>query len=113
MKGIGEETGFYELGQYWTLPGQRDNWVDPMKKEIIPFQVSKGIVIADSFVGEEEDDLYVWIRRFESEKDRKRLNEAVYETEHWKNHVAPRVTQAGQRRTMVTRIQPTDLSVLQ
>ena len=32
------------------------------------------MVIAASFVGEEEDDLYVWIRRFDSEEDRERLN---------------------------------------
>ena len=105
---------FYELRQYRTLPGQRANWVDYMEKEIIPFQVSKGMVIAGSFVGEEEDDLYVWIRRFESEEDRKRLYEAVYETDHWKNEVAPRVIQMLDRdRTIVTRIQPTALSVLQ
>ena len=105
---------FYELRQYRTLPGQRDNWVDYMEKEIIPFQVSKGMVIAGSFVGEEEDDLYVWIRRFESEEDRKRLYEAVYETDHWKNDVAPRVAEMLDRdRSIVTRMQPTALSVLQ
>ena len=105
---------FYELRQYRTLPGQRDNWVDYMEKEIIPFQVSKGMVIAGSFVGEEDGDLYVWIRRFESEEDRKRLYEAVYETDHWKNDVAPRAAQmVDGDRSIVIRIQPTALSVLQ
>jgi hypothetical protein len=38
-----------------------------MEEEIIPFQVSKGMVIVGSFVGQEEEDLYVWVRRFDSE----------------------------------------------
>ena len=58
----------FELRQYRTLPGQRDNWVRFMEEEVIPFQISKGIVVVASFVGEEEDDLYVWIRRFDSEE---------------------------------------------
>ena len=57
---------FLELRQYRTLPGQRNNWVKYMEEIIIPFQVSKGMVIVGSFVGEEELDLYVWIRRFEA-----------------------------------------------
>ena len=70
---------FFELREYRTLPGQRENWVRFMEEEIIPFQVSKGMVILGSFVGEEEDDLYVWIRRFESEEERENLYAAVYE----------------------------------
>ena len=59
---------FFELREYRTLPGQRENWVRFMEEEIIPFQVSKGMVIVGSFVGEEEDDLYIWVRRFDSEE---------------------------------------------
>ena len=52
---------FFELREYRTLPGQRENWVRFMEEEIIPFQVSKGMVIVGSFVGEEEDDLYIGV----------------------------------------------------
>ena len=52
---------FFELRQYRTKPGQREKWVKFMEEEIIPFQVSKGMVILGSFVGQEEDDLYVWM----------------------------------------------------
>ena len=68
---------FFELRQYRTRPGMRKGWVEMMESEIIPFQVSKGMVIVGSFIGEEEDDLYVWIRRFDSEQDRERLYAAV------------------------------------
>jgi len=104
---------FFELRQYRTLPGQRDKWVRFMEETIIPFQISKGMVVAGSFVGEEEDDLYIWIRRFDSEKQREELYAAVYETDYWKNEIAPQVGEMLDRsRTVVTRIVPTPKSVI-
>lgn len=105
---------FFELRQYRTHPGQRDNWVKFMEEVIIPFQVSKGMVIAGSFVGEKEDDLYVWIRRFESEDERVRLYEDVYESDTWKNEIAPKIPDMLNRdKIVVTRLEPTNVSVLQ
>jgi hypothetical protein len=84
-----------------------------MEEEVIPFQTSKGVVVVGSFVGEEEDDLYVWIRRFDSESERERLYEAVYESDYWKDEMAPRVPEYIDReRTVVTRMEPTGKSVL-
>jgi hypothetical protein len=104
---------FYELRQYRMRPGQRDNWVKCMEEEIIPFQVSKGMVILGSFVGEEDEGLYVWIRRFESEEDRERLYKAVYESDYWKNEIAPKVPQMLDREAIeVKRIVATPKSVM-
>lgn len=104
---------FFELRQYRMRPGQRDAWVKMMEEEIIPFQVSKGMVISGSFVGEEDKDLYVWLRRFESEEERERLYEAVYQSDHWKNEIAPRVGELIDREQIkVTRIEATPKSVL-
>ena len=35
---------FFELRQYRTKPGQRENWVKYMDETVIPFQISKGMV---------------------------------------------------------------------
>jgi hypothetical protein len=105
---------FYELRQYTVLPGQMDNWLKVMEEEIIPFQVAKGMVIAGSFRGEDDDSVYVWIRRFESEEQREKLYDAVYGSDHWKNDVSPRLTSMLNREAMVvTRIEPTKMSILQ
>ena len=104
---------FFELRQYRMRPGQREAWVKCMEEEIIPFQVSKGMVICGSFVGEEDPDLYVWIRRFDSEEERERLYEAVYQSDHWKNVIGPRVGELIDREQIkVTRVEPTPKSVL-
>ena len=103
----------FELRLYRMRPGQRDAWVKFMEEEIIPFQASKGMVIVGSFVGEQDQDQYVWLRRFESEEERVALYKAVYETDHWKNTVAPRVAELIDREQIqVIRLQPTPKSVL-
>jgi hypothetical protein len=104
---------FYELRQYHVRPGKMDEWVKIMEEEIIPFQVSKGMVITGSFRGETDDSKYVWLRRFESEAEREALYKAVYETDHWKTKIAPRVPDCLDRDKMViTRIVSTPKSVL-
>ena len=105
---------FFELRQYYIRPGQQGNWVKCMEEEIIPFQVKMGMVILGSFVGEGDENVYFWIRRFESEDERKRLYEAVYESDHWKNEIAPRVpTMIDREQIKVTRLVATPRSVIQ
>ena len=103
----------FELRQYRIKPGKRNEWVEFMEETIIPFQISQGMVVVGSFVGEQEDDLYVWIRRFESEEDREALYAKVYQSDTWKNEIAPRTHEMLDReRIHVTRLTPTPKSVI-
>ena len=105
---------FYELRQYKVLPGKMDGWIEIMEKEIIPFQISKGMVITGSFRGETDDSVYVWTRRFESETQREKLYKDVYESDFWKTKIAPRVPEYLDRSAIqVTRIVPTPKSMVQ
>ncbi len=104
---------FYELRQYKVKPGKLADWVKIMEEEIIPFQVSKGMVICGSFRGETDDSCYVWMRRFESEAQREALYKAVYESDYWKNEMAPRVPNYLIReQNVVQRIVPTPRSTV-
>lgn len=105
---------FFELRQYKIRPGKMAEWLEFMQNDIIPFQVSKGMVICGSFQGEEDESVYVWIRRFESEEQRVKLYADVYESDHWKNDVTPRVTGLIDREAInVQRITATRLSTMQ
>jgi hypothetical protein len=105
---------FYELRQYKVLPGKLESWVKIMEEEIIPFQVSKGMVITGSYQGESDPSIYFWTRRFESEQQREELYKAVYESDFWKTKIAPRVPDHLDRSAMViTRVVPTKKSVAQ
>jgi NIPSNAP len=108
------EMAFYELRQYKVRPGKMQEWLKVMEEEIIPFQVAKGMVITGSFRGEADDSVYVWLRRFESEAQREALYKAVYESDHWKKEIAPRIPDLLDREKMVvTRIVPTTRSTVQ
>jgi len=103
----------FELRQYEMKPGKKSEWLKLMEEEIIPLQVQKGMVIVGSFVGEEDENIYVWIRRFKDEEERKRLYKDVYENDHWINNLLPRVESCIEReKNIITRLLPTSKSVL-
>ncbi len=105
---------FYELRRYTVRPGKMEEWIAFMEGTIIPFQVAKGMVITGSYRGEEDDSVYFWTRRFESEESREALYAAVYQSDFWKNEVAPKVVDLIDRDLIqVTRVTPTPRSVAQ
>lgn len=104
----------FELRQYRLKPGQRERWVKWMEEKIIPYQVALGVVVLGSFIAEEDPDLYVWIRRFDNEKERQRLYAAMYESPTWINEIRP--VNDGmiiREKIQVTRLLPTPKSVIQ
>ncbi len=104
---------FFELRQYRCRPGQREQFVKYLEETVIPFQISRGMVVVGSFVAQEEDDLYIWIRRFDDEAQREALYKAVYEDDEWKNVISPPIGEMMDRsKTVVTRISPTPRSVI-
>ena len=104
---------FYELRQYKIAPGKMDAWVKVMEEEILPFQVACGMVITGMFRGEEDETVFVWMRRFESEEERERLYARVYDSDHWKNTIAPQIpAMLDREKIKVTRIASTPKSVM-
>ena len=104
---------FYELRQYQIVDGKMDEWIDYMESVIIPFQVDKGMVITGSYRGE-DDKTYVWMRRFNSDEERKKLYEAVYDSDRWTTEIAPKVgTMIQKDGVNVQNIVPTPRSVTQ
>lgn len=104
----------FELRRYTIEPGQRGRFVQLMEEKIIPYQTSKGMVILGSFVSEEDDQTYIWIRRFRSEEEREQLYDAVYNSDYWRDEVAPAVGEMMNRESIqVTRLNATPRSPIQ
>ncbi|MBN42670.1 MAG: NIPSNAP family containing protein [Alphaproteobacteria bacterium] len=82
---------FFELRQYKIRRNKMKEWLKVFDEEIAPFQIGKGMVICGSWHGEADDSIFVWMRRFNSEKERERLYKAVYEDPYWQTEIAPRV----------------------
>jgi len=104
---------FFELREYRMREGQRDTFIKYMDEVVIPFQVSKGMIIVGSFAGETEEDMWIWVRRFESEEERERLYEAVYQSEEWTERIGPPIGEMIDRsKIFVRRIVPSPRSII-
>ncbi len=105
---------FFEIRQYKIRPGKMEEWLELMHTQIVPFQVSKGMVFCGSYRGEDDDSVYFWIRRFESEAQREKLYKDVYQSDKWVNELADRVSKVMDREGMlVHRVVATALSPMQ
>lgn len=105
---------FFEIRQYKIKPGKMDAWVDLMHSQILPFQTSQGMVFCGSYRGEEDDSVYIWIRRFESEAQREQMYKDIYESDTWKNTIAPQVVELMDREAMIVhRVTATGRSPMQ
>lgn len=121
---------FFELRIYQVLSGKMDEWINLMEKVIIPFQVSKGMVINGSFVENSFDQFYlndeiremktfdnrnkyIWIRRFENQKHKEELYERVYQSYEWLNNIGPKVEKLIDRNSIsVHNISSTQMSII-
>ena len=121
---------FFELRIYQVFPGKMDEWLNLMEKVIIPFQVSKGMVINGSFIENsfnqfylnndvrdmktfDNRNKYIWIRRFENIKHRDDLYKKVYQSNEWLNNIGPKVEKLIDRNSIsVHNITPTQMSVI-
>jgi hypothetical protein len=104
---------YYEIRRYQAQPGRRDEWVRYMEDTVIPFQTSLGMEVTASFVDDQDQDGYVWIRRFEDEAQSEALHKAVYDHDRWKNEIGPAVyALLIPEKTVVTRVVPTPASPL-
>ena len=81
---------FFELRVYPLVSGKGDEFAKYMDEEIIPYQLSKGMVILGSFLNDAKDT-YVWIRRFDNEADKEARYDAVYNNDYWRDEIAPKL----------------------
>lgn len=104
---------YYEIRRYQVRPGRREEWVRYMEDVVIPFQASLGVDVTASFADAEDEDGYVWMRRFEDEAQSEALYAAVYEHDRWKNEIGPAVHELLlAEKIAVTRVVPTPASPL-
>lgn len=72
-----------EIRTYTLHPGKRAEFVAWFEEEVAPAMEAAGMTILGSFESIEDDDVFVYLRRFADEEERDRLTAAFYTSEAW------------------------------
>ena len=103
----------FEFREYTCLPGKRERWVKAMETQVVPYQTAKGVVVVGMFVSDHDPNLFYWIRRYDSDEVRTRINKDVYENEVWTKELMPIVEECLDRsKTKVIGMHPTAQSII-
>ena len=121
---------FFELRIYEVYPNKMSDWIEFMNKEIIPFQEERGMEINGTFIMNSSDQFfeesgerkmhskkkgstYVWIRRFLSQDQKKKLYKAVYESNEWVEYYRPKVSEMINLNSIIVHnLSATEMSLL-
>lgn len=70
-------------------------------------------MVVGSWVGPQDPDAFVWIRRFDDEADRERFAEAAHRTDEWRTNWLPRIREfIDLDANVITLLNPTAKSVV-
>ncbi|HSJ27505.1 MAG TPA: NIPSNAP family protein [Acidimicrobiia bacterium] len=72
-----------EIRTYTLHPGKRPEFVAWFEEEVAPAMEAAGMSILGSFESIEDDDVFVYLRRFVDEDERTRLTAAFYSSDTW------------------------------
>lgn len=104
----------YELRYYYIQPGRMKEFLEIMESLIIPFQLSRGMLVLGSFLDSDNEDCYIWLRRYKDEADKQRLYDLVYGSDYWENDIRPKIADMLIReKTHINMLKPTAASILQ
>ena len=70
----------FEIRHYQIKDGAMAEWISFMEDRIVPFIVSKGMVVTAMFESDEDPNAFIWIRRFDDERHREQLYKARFAT---------------------------------
>jgi NIPSNAP len=102
-----------ELRIYTIHEGKRDEFVKLYDEVLLPAQREFGLDVLGQFVSLDDDQTFVWLRRFDSQEERRRKWDEFYGSELWKRELGPRANPLMQDSSNVIAVEPTPGSAIQ
>jgi NIPSNAP len=102
-----------ELRIYTIHEGKRDEFVKLYDEVLLPAQRKFGLDILGQFISLDDENTFVWLRRFESEEERQRKWDEFYGSDLWKKELGPRANPLMKDSDNVIAIEPTPGSAIQ
>jgi hypothetical protein len=102
-----------EVRIYTIHDGKRDEFVKLYDEVLLPAQREFGLDVLGQFVSTEDDVTFVWLRRFDSEEERRRKWDEFYGSDLWKTELGPRANPLMKDSSNVIVVEPTPGSAIQ
>jgi NIPSNAP len=102
-----------EVRIYTIHQGKRDEFVKLYDEVLLPAQREFGLDVLGQFVSVDDDQTFVWLRRFDSEEERRRKWDEFYGSDLWKNELGPRANPLMKDSSNVIAVEPTPGSAIQ
>ncbi len=102
-----------EVRIYTIHEGKRDEFVTLYDEVLLPAQREYGLDVLGQFVSLDDDQTFVWLRRFENEEERQRKWDEFYGSDLWKNELGPRANPLMKDSSRVIAVEPTPGSAIQ
>ncbi|MGH3648384.1 MAG: NIPSNAP family protein [Micromonosporaceae bacterium] len=102
-----------ELRIYTIHEGKRDEFVKLYDEVLLPAQQKYGMDVLGQFTSLDDDNTFVWLRRYESQEERKRKWDEFYGSDLWRNELGPVANPLMKDSSHVIAITPTPGSAIQ
>lgn len=102
-----------EVRIYTIHEGKRDEFVKLFDEVLLPAQREFGLDVIGQFISLDDDQTFVWLRRFASREERQRMWEEFYGSELWRQQLGPRANPLMKDSSNVIAVEPTPGSAIQ
>jgi hypothetical protein len=102
-----------EIGIYKIHAGKRDEFVKLYDEELLPAQREFGFDVVGHFVSLDDEQTFVWLRRFSSREERQRMTDEYYGGDLWRNELCPRALPLIEDYSNVIAVEPAPASAIQ
>jgi hypothetical protein len=98
---------YYEIRRERAKSGRGPDLVRWMDEVVIPIHAEAGMDVVGSFVDRDDEEAFIWIRRFASDDERERVVEAAHDHPRFATDIEPAVGELLDGEAETTRLIPT------
>lgn len=98
---------YYEIRCERAKPGRGSDLARWMDEVVIPVHAEAGMDVVGSFLDRDDEERFVWIRRFASDEERARVVDAAHAHSRFATDIEPAVSELLDGEAETTRLIPT------
>jgi hypothetical protein len=103
-----------DRGSIYTIhEGKREEFVKLFDEVLLPARRQIGLEVLGQFISIDDQQTFLWLRRFDSQEERWRRWDEFYGSDLWRNRLGPRANPLMKDSSNVIAVEPTPGSAIQ